>query len=100
MLRPSSALLAGLLLLLVRELRRALGDQRVALADEDVAPLADGHDDLAPVAERVRDGADVAHGDRRGAVAVAHPEHLAAGDVADRAVDHLSGELVGAAARG
>src|SRR3954453_8971803 len=95
-LRPSLGLLA--LLLLVRELRRALGHERVAFADEPVAPLAHLHDDLATVAERVRDGADVAHGDRLGAVAVANAEGLAAGDVADRAVDHPSGQLIDAAA--
>src|SRR3954454_18509097 len=98
MLRPSSGLLARRLLLLVRELRRALRHQRVPLADEQVPLLAHLHDDLAAVAERVGDGADVAHGNGSCAVAVPPPERLAAADVADGAVDHLSGQLVDAAA--
>src|SRR5438093_3863811 len=56
------------------ELGRALGDQRVPLADEHGALLADGHDDLAAIAKRVRHGTHVADRNRGGALAVAHAE--------------------------
>src|SRR5918999_651347 len=50
----------------LRELRRALRDERVLLAHERaVLALADGDDDLAALAERVGDAALVADGDRR-----------------------------------
>src|SRR3954468_7813255 len=84
----------------VGELRRALRHQRVALADERRALLVHRDDDLAALAERVGHGADVAHRHGLRAVAVADTEGLAAGDVADRAVHDLAGQLVGAAARG
>src|SRR3954451_1295265 len=59
----------------LRELRRALGDQRVALPQEAPAGELSGDDDLAPVAERVGDGAAVDHGHGRAmAAAVAHAE--------------------------
>src|SRR5829696_9178977 len=82
-----------------RELRRALGHQRVLLADEDAALLADVHDDLAPGPERVRQHAVVADRHRHAARTVAHPE------VRDRAValiarHDLAGELVGLARLG
>src|SRR3954466_14174924 len=58
-----------------RELRRALGHQRVGLADEGAALEPPGEDDLPPAAEGVGD--DAAVGDRQalaGAVAVDHAE--------------------------
>src|SRR6188472_2191976 len=87
--RPRSATGASALLrrLLVRELRRTLRHERVLLAHEDRALLADGHDDLAAVAERVRHGAGVADRHRRGAVAIAHAEQRRGALLADRAVD-------------
>jgi hypothetical protein len=60
--RPSAALprLAGIRR---RELRRALGHQRVGLADEGAALEFPGEDDLPPAAEGVGD--DAAVGDRQ-----------------------------------
>src|SRR3954454_6514105 len=77
------------------ELRRALRDERVALADECRAVLADGHDDLAPLPEGVRHRAGVRHRDRRRAVAVTHAEGQSVRPRTHRAVLHLPGELVG-----
>src|SRR3954454_21756460 len=95
--RPTVAIvspLAGRALLLVGELRRALGHQGVALADELGALLAHRHDDLAALAERVGHRADVAHRHRAGPVAAAHAERLAARDVAPRPGRDLAGQLV------
>ena len=59
------------------ELRRALGDQRVGLADEAGAPPAHGDDHLAPVAEGIGHRARVADRHRSRARAVAHAEAAA-----------------------
>ena len=83
---------------LLRELRGALGDQRVALADE--GPVLDraGEHDLAPGAERVGDGAGVGDRDaRRGVLAVGDPEADRLAVVADRAGHDLAGQVVGLA---
>ena len=84
-------------LLLGRELRRALRHQRVLLADEHVALLADVDDDLAPLAERVGQRAGVADGHRGRAVAVADPEVQVVPVAADEPGDDLAGQLVGPA---
>src|SRR3954452_22438128 len=86
---------AGLLVL--RELRRAFRDERVALADERAALELTRDDHLAPLAEGVGHHARVGDRHRGGAVAVAHAEAELVAPVADRPLDHLSGELVGAA---
>src|SRR4051794_2058550 len=81
--RPRTAISRGLLLVL-GELRRALRDERVALAHERaVGALADRHDDLAALAERVRDAALVADRDGRRPRPLAHAErvHVTAADV-------------------
>src|SRR3712207_5766262 len=73
-----------LALLVLRELRGALRDERVPLTDERAARvLAHRHDDLPALAERVGHAALVADRHRRAARALAHPElvHVAAPDV-------------------
>src|ERR1043165_2482267 len=75
------------------ELRRALGHQRILLADEQVALLADVDDDLAPGPERIRQHALVAHRHGDLAAAIAHPE-VRHGALVRIARDHLPGELV------
>src|ERR1044071_5499429 len=75
------------------ELRRALGHQRILLADEQRALLANVDDDLAPGPERVRQHALVAHRHRHVAIAIAHPE-VRDGALVRIARDHLAGELV------
>src|SRR5919107_566549 len=77
------------------ELRRALRDERVALAHERRALLADGDDDLAALAEGVGHRADVGHRYRRRAVAVPDAEGQPVRARAQRAVLHLAGELIG-----
>ncbi len=53
---------------LIRELRRALGDQAVLLGVEDAVVVEPaGHDDLATLAERIRHDAAVGDGQLRGA---------------------------------
>ena len=56
------------------ELRRALGDQRVALGHESPAFALDGHDHLAPRAEGVGHDSLVANRDRYATGALAHAE--------------------------
>src|SRR3954470_11148366 len=95
--RPSVGIAASLGLglgLVLGELRRALRDQRVLLADEDGALLAHRDDHLAAVAERVGHRARVPDGDRgaAGPVADLEVDRRAAPD--DRAVDDLAGQLV------
>src|SRR3954470_965170 len=83
-----------------RELRRALGDQRVARADEAPGRHLAGDDDLAPVAERVGDRAAVDDGQGApAAVAVADLEVQEVAAALDRAGRDLAGELVVAAGR-
>src|SRR5881394_1737241 len=80
------------------ELRRALGDKRVAFADENAAPHRARQDNLAAAAEGVGDGAGV--GDRNalaGVVAVGHAEADPLAVVADRALDDSAGQLIVAA---
>src|SRR3954463_3068296 len=77
------------------ELRRALRDERVTLAHERRALLADGHDDLAALAEGVRHRTAVGDRDRGRAVAVTDAERQPVGAGAHRAGLHLAGELVG-----
>src|SRR4051812_5874195 len=97
--RPSVGIAASLGLglgLVLGELRRALRDQRVLLADEDRALPAHRDDDLAVLPERVGHRAGVPDGDRRrSALAVAHPEveRVAPARVAR---DDLASQLVGA----
>src|ERR1700757_1173218 len=55
-------------------LRRALGDQRIAFADEARALLADGHDHLTPFAEGIGHRARVDDRDRAPAGAVGDAE--------------------------
>src|SRR3954454_2206234 len=101
--RPTVAMFSALLAArgVFGELRRALRDERVALADDRRAVLADGHDDLAPLAEGVRNRAGVRHRDRGRAVAVADAEGQPVRPGADRAGLDLAGELIGdARARG
>src|SRR4051794_20138390 len=76
-----------------RELRGALRDQRVLLADEHAALLAHVDDHLATAAEGVGQLAVVAHGDRRGPGPVTHPE-VGDGALARIPRDHLAGELI------
>src|SRR3954449_10070148 len=98
--RPSAALprLAGIGR---RELRRALGHQRVGLADEGAALDLPGEDDLPPAAEGVGDDAAVAH---RQALAVAIAVDNAEAEVVavalHRALDDAAGELGARARRG
>src|SRR5919199_6974025 len=66
---PTPAVNSGVL----RELRRALRDQGVPLADERSAAKRAGNDHLAAVAEGVRHRAHVRDWQRRAAVAVADP---------------------------
>ena len=82
-----------------RELRRALGHQRVLLADEDVALLADVDDDLAPGTEGIGQDPLVAHRHRHlaGAVADAEVRHRALALVPRH---DLAGQLVGLARLG
>src|ERR687894_3253393 len=82
------------------ELRRALRDERVALAHERRALLAHRDDDLAALAEGVRQRAAVGHGHRGRAVAVANAEVDAVARRAHGAVLDLAGELVGHARLG
>src|SRR5680860_1348623 len=80
------------------ELRRALGHQGVALADEDTVRDSAGEDDLATAAEGVGDGAGVGDGDAlSGVVAVGDPEAQSLALVADGAPDHAAGQLVAGA---
>src|SRR4030088_345356 len=65
---------SGLPALLVRELRRALGDERGPLPHERAALLAHGHAHSAALAERVRHDPGVADRHRGGPGAVAHAE--------------------------
>src|SRR3954453_8825723 len=83
---PTSATSAGLLF---RELGRALGHERVALADEG-APLQLPRDDhLSTFRERVRHGTRVTDWHRLGAVPIADAEAELVPRPADRPVDHL-----------
>src|SRR3954468_24181858 len=84
-------------LLVLRELGRALRDQRVALAHEGAVlePARDDH--LASVAEGVGHDARVRHRDRLRAVAVTHAEPERVANVPDRAVHDLAREVVRAA---
>src|SRR4051812_37228058 len=92
--RPRTAISRALLLVL-GELRRALRDERVALAHEGaVGALADRDDDLAALAERVRDGALVAHRDGRRAGALAHAERVDVAAVDVGPLLDLPGQLV------
>src|SRR5215216_156600 len=77
-----------------RELRRALGHERVRLALERGALLAHVDHDLAPLAERVRDLADVADRDARAALAVLDAERVRRALVLPAALRDLAGELV------
>src|SRR5688572_17094274 len=71
----SQRLVRRLGLLVLGELRRALGDERVLLAHEGAGlVLLDGHDDLAALAERVGHAADVLDRDARPALALLHLE--------------------------
>src|SRR3954469_13631332 len=82
------------------ELARALRDQRVPLADEHRALLADVDDDLSALAEGIGDRPDVAHRHRGLARPVADAEEQRAAGVVDGSGGHLAGELVGAAGLG
>src|SRR4051794_14677385 len=92
--QPDPRLSTGSGLLLGRELRGALRHQRVGLAHERPALLADVDDDLAPVPERVRERTRV--GDRDGdvALAVADAEGVGGPAAGDRAGLDLAGQLV------
>src|SRR3954464_505288 len=78
----------------VLELRGALRDQRVALADERAALELAVDDHLAALAERIGDDAGVGDGHGCAAVAVADREREALALPLDRAVDDLPGQLV------
>src|SRR5690242_15014870 len=99
----ASRTLPTLAIALGRELRRALGDQGVRLANEGAPLQAAGEDDLATAAERVRDGSRVGHRQLLAAALTVGDEE---GDpflavLPDRAADDLAGHVVGAAgARG
>src|SRR3954452_25286830 len=81
-------------LLLGGELRGALRHQRVVLADERRALLADVDDDLAAVAEWVGQRPLVRDGDGDAPLAVAHPEGVGGARAGDRAGLDLAGQLV------
>src|SRR3954451_2623326 len=94
----ASAALPKLAVIRGGELRRALGDKRVAFADEDAALHRACQDDLAAAAEGVGDGAGVGDGNAlAGVVAVGHAEADPLAVAADRALDDPAGELVAAA---
>src|SRR5215208_1301379 len=78
----------------LRELRRTLRDERVALGHEGAVLELAGDDHLASLAKRVRHNPDV--GDRHGltAVAVADAEAQGIAPVLDGARHDLSGHLV------
>src|SRR5215203_2226105 len=84
-------------LLFLRELRRALGDERVALRHEGALLELARDDHLAPVAERVRHGAGVGDRHRPPAVAVADAEAQLVPRARDRSGHDLAGDLVGPA---
>src|SRR5215208_1314976 len=77
-----------------RELRRALGDERVRLALESRALLAHVDHDLAPLAERIRDLPDVADRDAGAALAVLDAERVRRALVLPAALRDLAGQLV------
>src|SRR3954453_10695286 len=92
---PSGAMLSGAPGGRVRELRRALGDQRVALGDEAPGDHLPGDDDLAALAEGVGDGPAVDDRQRAAvAVAVADGEAQVLPAAPDRAIGDFAGELV------
>src|SRR3954447_19080827 len=84
-------------LLLLGELRRALGDERVSLGHERAVPELARDDHLAPLPEWIGHDARVGDRHRGGAVPVAHAETEVVADVPDGAVDHPAGEVVRAA---
>src|ERR1700755_252044 len=93
--------LPRLAITLGRELRWALGDEGVGLADEGAALDRPGEDDLAAAAERVRDRAR--GGDRQRlslAVAIDDREGDAVAALLDRPLDDAAGHLVAGAGRG
>src|SRR3954447_6018272 len=90
---PRLSMTSGVLLL-GRELRRALRDQRVPLADERAAPLPHVDDVLPPVPEGVGQRAGVGDGHAGVPLAVADPERVRGPVAADRARLHLSCQLV------
>src|SRR5690606_23459100 len=82
------------------ELRWALGDQCVELADEDSVLHLSGEDDLASTAERIGNRALVNHRQRRRTIAVGHFESDPVALLADRADDDPPGHHVALAGYG
>src|SRR5689334_13894440 len=84
-----------------RELGGALGDERVAFADEGAVLDFAGEDDLAAAAEGVRDGAPIGDRQRRpAAFAVDDAEEQLVAAVANRAGNDLAGQVVARSRRG
>src|SRR6266545_7509561 len=76
--RPSSGISGGLRLGVRRVLRRALGDERIPLRDEEPVLKLPSHRDVATYGEEVRDGAGVDDRDGSAPVDVAQAEAQAA----------------------
>src|SRR5918994_4777607 len=89
---PTPATSAGLLFL--RELRRALGHERVALGDEGALLQLTRDDHLATLPEGVRHRARVDDRDRLRAVAIADAEAQLVARAIDRALHDLARHLV------
>src|SRR5829696_708346 len=77
------------------ELRRALRDQAVPLADEGAVLELARNDHLTAIAERIGDRPGVGDRDRVGPVAIRDPEVELVTGVVNRAGDDVPGQLIG-----